>query len=58
MEALEMALGALDALQGTGRQVGLISHIPGLVERLGAHVRIRPQGAGRSSVETLDGAGP
>jgi exonuclease SbcC len=52
-DSLEMALSALDALQGTGRQVGLISHIPGLVERLGAHVRVRPQGAGRSSVEVV-----
>lgn len=54
-DALEMALAALDALQGTGRQVGLISHIPGLVERLGAHVRIQPQGAGRSSVQAFAG---
>ncbi|MCS6901725.1 MAG: SbcC/MukB-like Walker B domain-containing protein, partial [Myxococcales bacterium] len=52
-DSLEVALSALDALQETGRQVGLISHIPGLVERLGAHVRIRPQGAGRSSVEVV-----
>ncbi len=51
-ESLELALAALDALQGTGRQVGLISHVPGLVERLGAHVRVQPCGAGRSAVRT------
>ncbi|MCU0657368.1 MAG: hypothetical protein MUF64_19540 [Polyangiaceae bacterium] len=55
MESLDIALSALDALQGTGRQVGLISHIPGLTERLGAHVRVQPQGAGRSAVEVVGG---
>lgn len=55
MDTLEVALAALDALQGTGCQVGLISHIPELVERLGAHVRVQPQGAGRSVVRVSAG---
>jgi exonuclease SbcC len=49
-ESLEVALAALDALQESGRQVGVISHVPGLPERLGVHVRVQPRGAGRSVV--------
>ena len=37
---LDSALAVLDALQATGRQVGIISHVPALVERVGAHVRV------------------
>jgi DNA repair protein SbcC/Rad50 len=40
----------LDALQATGRQVGVISHVPALVERVGAHVRVNPRGGGKSEV--------
>jgi exonuclease SbcC len=47
---LDTALSVLDALQATGRQVGVISHVPALVERVGAHVRVSPKGAGRSEV--------
>ncbi|HYO73355.1 MAG TPA: SbcC/MukB-like Walker B domain-containing protein, partial [Archangium sp.] len=47
-ETLEMALATLDALQATGRQVGIISHVSGLAERIGAQVRVVKQGAGRS----------
>jgi exonuclease SbcC len=43
-----MALATLDALQATGRQVGIISHVSGLAERIGAQVRVVKQGAGRS----------
>ena len=51
---LEVALSVLDALQASGRKVGLISHVPGLAERVGARVAVRPVGAGRSRVEVLD----
>jgi exonuclease SbcC len=47
---LDAALAVLDALQATGRQVGVISHVPALVERVGAHVRVFPRGGGRSEV--------
>jgi len=37
---LEMALSVLEALRQQGRQVGVISHVPQLVERVGAqHAR-------------------
>ncbi|MEM9491781.1 MAG: SbcC/MukB-like Walker B domain-containing protein, partial [Myxococcota bacterium] len=45
---LDAALAVLDALQATGRKVGLISHVPGLAERVGVRIMVRPQGGGRS----------
>ncbi|MBI4866598.1 MAG: AAA family ATPase [Candidatus Wallbacteria bacterium] len=54
-ETLEVALSTLDSLQASGRQVGLISHVPGLAERIGAQVRIVPRGNGRSAVEIVSG---
>ena len=47
---LDSALAVLDRLQATGRQVGVISHVPALVERVGAHVRVVQRGGGRSEV--------
>ena len=41
--SLDTALSVLDALQATGCQVGIISHVPGLIERVGAHVVVRPR---------------
>lgn len=52
---LDTALAVLDALQATGRQVGVISHVPALVERVGAHVRVFPRGGGRSEVVVAHG---
>lgn len=49
---LETALGALDALQAVGCQVGVISHVDGIAERIGAVVDVRPEGGGRSRVVT------
>jgi len=47
---LETALGALDTLQATGCQVGVISHVEGFAERIGAVVEVRPAGGGQSRV--------
>ncbi|MBL8749643.1 MAG: AAA family ATPase [Planctomycetes bacterium] len=47
---LEAALGALDTLQATGCQVGVISHVDGIAERIGAVVEVRPEGGGQSRV--------
>ena len=52
-ETLEMALATLDALQATGRQVGIISHVSGLAERIGVQVRVVKQGAGRSKLVVM-----
>lgn len=48
--ALDAALAVLDRLHHSGRQVGIISHVPGLVERVGACVEVRREGDGKSSV--------
>lgn len=55
-DTLDIAVAALDALQGQGRQVGVISHVPALVERIGVQVRVRALGGGRSCVETIASA--
>jgi exonuclease SbcC len=49
-QALEVALGALDSLQATGCQVGIISHVDGIAERIGAQVAVMPEGGGQSRV--------
>ncbi|MEO8843075.1 MAG: AAA family ATPase [Kofleriaceae bacterium] len=48
---LDSALAVLDELQATGRQVGIISHVPALLDRVRAHVRVTPRGGGRSDVQ-------
>jgi exonuclease SbcC len=52
-DTLDLALSALDALQAQGRIVGLISHVPALVERIGVQVRVEREGGGRSRVRVL-----
>jgi len=53
-DTLEVALDALDTLQASGKQIGLISHVPGLAERIGVQVAVEPQGGGRSTVCVMD----
>jgi exonuclease SbcC len=55
LNTLETALSALDALQASGRQVGIISHVQELDQRIGAQVRVVKLGSGRSRVETSSG---
>ncbi|SMH38504.1 AAA family ATPase [Azospirillum agricola] len=64
-DSLDVALSCLEALQAAGRQVGVISHVPALVERIGVQIRVVPLGGGRSRVtirsaaltlDTADGA--
>ncbi|MGF1738260.1 AAA family ATPase [Photobacterium satsumensis] len=49
-DSLEMALACLDALQADGRQIGVISHVGTLVERIGVQVAVEAQGGGRSQI--------
>lgn len=49
-DALSEALAALSQLQADGRQVGIISHVVGLRERVEARVEVKPSGGGRSRV--------
>ncbi|MEY3289259.1 MAG: hypothetical protein RLZZ419_1501 [Pseudomonadota bacterium] len=54
-ETLDIAIASLDTLQALGRKVGIISHVPILVERIGAKVVVEKQGGGRSSVMIVGG---
>lgn len=47
---LEIALSALEQLKTAGRQVGIISHVAGLQERVPARIVVEPVGEGRSRV--------
>jgi DNA repair protein SbcC/Rad50 len=49
-DTLDIAVAGLDALQARGCQVGIISHVPGLAERIGVQVRVEKQGGGGSKV--------
>jgi exonuclease SbcC len=50
---LDIAIASLDALQSLGRKVGVISHVPAMVERIGVQVRVGVHGGGKSSVTTV-----
>lgn len=52
-ETLDIAIASLDTLQALGRKVGVISHVPILVERIGAKVVVEKLGGGRSGVVVL-----
>jgi exonuclease SbcC len=49
-DTLDVALASLEALQASVRQVGLISHVSGLADRLAARIVVQRQGPGRSRV--------
>ena len=51
--SLDTALSVLDSLQAEGRQVGVISHVGGLAERIGVRVSVEPLGGGRSRVRVV-----
>jgi DNA repair protein SbcC/Rad50 len=50
---LDTALAVLDSLQSTGRQVGIISHVPAIAERVGASVVVQSRSAGKSQVTVM-----
>ncbi|QYG91692.1 SMC family ATPase [Iamia sp. SCSIO 61187] len=54
-DALHLALDELDRLRAGGRMVGVISHVPGLRERIGSGIEVRPARAGS---EVLVGSVP
>ncbi len=49
-ETLDIAIASLDTLQSLGRKVGIISHVPVLVERIGTQVVVEKVGGGKSIV--------
>jgi exonuclease SbcC len=56
-DTLDMAIGALEALHGHGRKVGVITHVPAMIERVAVQVRVVKRGGGRSIVLVQDGGG-
>lgn len=52
-DSLDLAIASLDALYSLGRQVGVISHVGTLVERIGVKVQVTKQGGGRSRLEVV-----
>ena len=52
-DTLEVALSCLDSLQASGRQIGIISHVQGLVERVGTRIQINASGDGHSTIKLL-----
>jgi len=50
--ALEVALDALDAINSTGKSIGVISHVEGMKERIAVQIYIhKSSGLGASSIE-------
>ncbi|MBP6166253.1 MAG: AAA family ATPase [Aeromonas sp.] len=49
-DSLDLALSSLDSLQAAGRQIGVISHVQTLVERIGVQIRVEALGGGESRV--------
>ena len=49
--SLDVAVEALEMLQGFGRKVGVVTHVAAMVERIPTQVRVIKRGGGRSVVE-------
>ncbi len=53
-DTLDIAIDALESLQGQGRKVGVITHVPAMIERIAVQVRVEKRGGGRSAVRVKD----
>jgi DNA repair protein SbcC/Rad50 len=51
-DSLDVAIDALESLQSQGRNVGVISHVEAMKDRISVQVRVVKQGAGKSTVTT------
>lgn len=49
--SLDLAIDALETLQSQGRQVGVISHVEAMKDRIPVRISVRKQGGGKSVVE-------
>ncbi|UOG76265.1 AAA family ATPase [Hymenobacter tibetensis] len=52
-DALDVALSALETLQGTGKTVGIISHVEALKERVSTQINVRKGVGGISSLQIV-----
>ena len=48
--SLDLAIDALEGLQSQGRQVGVISHVEAMKDRIPVRIIVAKQGGGKSSV--------
>ncbi|MFD1303062.1 SbcC/MukB-like Walker B domain-containing protein, partial [Methylobacterium marchantiae] len=53
-ETLDLAVDALETLQGRGRKVGVITHVAAMIERIAVQVRVEKRGNGRSVVRVVE----
>jgi len=54
-DTLDLAVDALETLQGRGQKVGVITHVAAMIERIAVQVRVEKRGAGRSEVRISGG---
>ncbi|MBT2557896.1 AAA family ATPase [Hymenobacter sp. ISL-91] len=52
-DTLDVALSALEMLQGTGKTIGIISHVEALKERVSTQINVRKGTGGISSLQVL-----
>ncbi|RSK42282.1 AAA family ATPase [Hymenobacter perfusus] len=52
-DTLDVALSALEMLQGTGKTIGIISHVEGLKERIATQINVRKEAGGVSSLRVV-----
>jgi DNA repair protein SbcC/Rad50 len=50
-ETLGVAMDALERLKGRDTQIGIITHVEGLQQRIPARIQVLPQGGGRSIID-------
>lgn len=56
-ETLNLAVDALETLQGRGQKVAVITHVAAMIERIAVQIRVERRGAGRSEIRVSDGMG-
>ena len=54
-ETLDMAIDALETLQGRGQKVGVVTHVAAMIDRIAVQVRVEKRGAGRSEIRVCAG---
>ena len=50
--SLDLAITMLDNLHAQGIQIGIISHVDGIAERVGTHIEVQTTSAGKSKLKT------
>ncbi|MDR2762567.1 MAG: AAA family ATPase [Planctomycetaceae bacterium] len=50
-QTLDVVLSSLEGLRQAGKQIGIISHVPMIRQRIASQIRVLPKGNGRSKIE-------